>query len=194
MTLLLLGLALFIGVHSVRIVADDWRARVIAARGPGAWKAGYSLLAVAGFVLICVGFGQARASGANPVLWVPPTGLRHAAALLTLLAFILLAAAKVPGNGIRARVGHPQVLGVKLWAGAHLLANGGLAQVLLFGSLLAWAVLDFRASRQRDRAEGVVRAPGRAGATVLTVGAGTAAWATFAFWAHGVLIGVRPLG
>ena len=192
MAWLILGLVLFLGVHSVRVLAEDWRTQTRARLGENAYKGLYSLVSVAGFALIVWGFGQARQ---QPVLlWTPPTGLRHAAALLTLLAFVLLAAAYVPGNAIKARLHHPMVLGVKTWALAHLLANGLLAQVLLFGAFLLWAALDFRAARQRDRAGQVVYAPGRAGPTVVTVLVGVAAWAAFAFWAHGAWIGVRPFG
>ena len=192
MAWLILGLVLFLGVHSVRVLAEDWRTQTRARLGENAYKGLYSLVSVAGFALIVWGFGQARQ---QPVLlWTPPTGLRHAAALLTLLAFVLLAAAYVPGNVIKARLHHPMVLGVKTWALAHLLANGLLAQVLLFGAFLLWAALDFRAARQRDRAGQVVYAPGRAGPTVVTVLVGVAAWAAFAFWAHGAWIGVRPFG
>jgi uncharacterized membrane protein len=192
MSLLILGLVLFLGVHSVRVVAEPWRARFIAQRGPGAWKGLYSVLSLLGFGLLVWGFGQARL---QPVLlWVPPAGMRHVAALLTLPAFVLLVAAYVPGNGIKARVHHPMILGVKLWAFAHLIANGTLADTVLFGSFLLWAVLSFRAARQRDRAAGTVYASGRTGATLLTVAVGLVAWAVFAFWAHGVLIGVRPFG
>ncbi len=192
MAWLILGLVLFLGVHSVRVFAEDWRARTRARVGENAYKGLYSLVSVAGFALIVWGFGQARQQPV--VLWTPPTGLRHAAALLTLVAFVLLAAAYVPGNAIKARLHHPMVLGVKTWALAHLLANGLLAQVLLFGAFLLWAVLDFRAARQRDRAGQVAYAPGRAGPTVATVLVGVLAWAGFAFWAHGAWIGVRPLG
>ena len=109
-------------------------------------------------------------------------------------AFVLVAAAYVPGNRIRAVVGHPMVAGVKAWAVAHLLANGTLADVVLFGAFLAWAVLDFRAARRRDRAAG--RVPGRGGPAGdgLVVAIGLGAWAAFAFWLHGALIGVRPFG
>jgi uncharacterized membrane protein len=111
-----------------------------------------------------------------------------------LVSFILLAAAYVPGNGIKARVHHPMVIGVKVWAFAHLLANHTLADLLLFGSFLAWAVLDFRSARQRDRAAGTVYAPGSLPKTLVAVVAGTVVWAVFSFWAHGVLFGVRPFG
>lgn len=192
MAYLILGLLLFLGVHSVRIVADAWRARTIARIGPQTWKAAYSLLSLAGFVLIVWGFGQARAQPS--VLWSPPVGMRHLASLLTLLSFVLLAAARVPGNAIKAKVHHPMVLGVKTWALAHLLANGQVHQMLLFGTFLAWAVLDFSSCRRRDRAAGTVYPAGRALPTVLTVVAGALAWAVFAFWLHGWWIGIRPVG
>jgi uncharacterized membrane protein len=189
---LLLGLVLFLGVHSVRIVAEDWRTATRARLGAGAWKGLYSLLSVVGFVLIVWGFAQARQ---QPVaVWSPPTGLRHLASLLTLVAFVLLAAAYVPGNGIRARMHHPMILGVKTWALAHLLANGTLAHMVLFGSFMAWAVLDYRAARQRDRAAATAYPAGHAIGTALTVAMGVLAWAVFAFWLHGWWIGVRPIG
>lgn len=193
MTALLLGLVLFLGTHSVRIVADGWRTRTLARLGEGVWKGGYSLFSLAGLALIVVGYGQARL---DPViLWSPPTAMRHVAALLTLFAFILLAAAYVPRNGIRARLRHPMVLGVKVWALAHLLANQTLADVLLFGGFLVWAVLNFRDARARDRAAGAdVVAPNALVFTLLTVAVGMLAWAGFAFWAHGALFGVRPFG
>ena len=109
-------------------------------------------------------------------------------------AFVLLTAAFVPGNGVKARVHHPMILGVKVWAFAHLVATATLADAVLFGSFLLWAVFSFRAARQRDRAAGTVYAPGRTGPTVVTVVVGLLAWAVFAFWAHGALIGVRPFG
>jgi uncharacterized membrane protein len=192
MTLLVLGLALFLGLHSVRIMADGWRARVIAARGVLAWRGAYSVLSIAGFVLLCVGFGQARR--APVLLWSPPLWTHYLAAPLTLAAFILLAAAYVPANGIKARVGDPMILGVKTWALAHLLANGTLADVVLFGSFLAWAVLDFRAARQRRRAgrEPAIAAP-RRGRSAITVVVGLLAWMLFAFHLHQPLIGVQPI-
>ncbi len=193
MTALILGLLIFLGVHSTRIVAEPWRAGVRARLGEGPYKGLYSLLSVAGFVLLVWGYGQARM--APVLLWpVPPVWTRHLAGLLTLLAFVLLVAAYVPGNGIKARLHHPMVLAVKLWALAHLLANNTLADLLLFGGFLLWAVFSFRAARRRDRALGTVYPPGRTGPTVLTVAVGAAAWAVFAFWAHGLLIGVRPFG
>lgn len=192
MVYLVLGLVIFLGVHSVRMVAEGWRTRTRASLGEGAYKGIYSLASVLGFVLIVWGFGVARQ---QPVqLWSPPVAMRHVAALLTLVSFVLLAAAYVPGNGIKARVHHPMVLGVKVWALAHLLANGTQAHGVLFGSFLAWAVWNFIAARKRDRAAGVQYPPGRAGATALTVLAGAVAWAVFALLLHGWLIGVKPFG
>ena len=192
MTLLILGLLLFLGVHSVRVFAEGWRGGVRARLGEGAYKGLYTLASVAGLVLIVWGYGVARQ---QPVaLWLPPVWTRHLAALMLVPAFILLVAAYVPGNSIKAKVHHPMVLGVKVWALAHLLANGTLADVLLFGGFLVWAVLCFRAARQRDRAGRISYPAGRTGPTLVAVGVGVAAWAGFAFWAHAVLIGVRPFG
>jgi uncharacterized membrane protein len=120
--------------------------------------------------------------------------MRHLASLLTLASFILLAAAYVPRNAIKARIGHPMVVGVKVWALAHLLANHTLADVVLFGSFLIWAVLDFRAARARDRAAGTKHLAGTLPGTAITVVIGLAAWTAFALWAHGAWIGVRPFG
>ncbi len=192
MSALILGLLMFLGMHSSRIVAEGWRTQVIAQRGPGAWKGLYTVVSLVGFGLIIWGYGQARMQPV--VLWESPVWTRHLAALLVLVALVLLAAAQVPGNGIKARVHHPMVLGVKVWALAHLLANNTLADLLLFGSFLVWAVLDFRSSRQRDRAAGTVYPPGSAGRTVVAVVLGVVLWALFAFWLHGLLFGVRPFG
>ena len=191
MTTLILGLILFLGIHSVRIVADGWRSRFIAARGPLPWKGLYTVIAIAGFVLICVGFGQARQQPV--VLWSPPRWTHDLAAVLTLLAFMLVTAAYVPGNGIKTRVKDPMVLGVKCWAAGHLLANGTLADVVLFGSFLVWSVLDFRAVRQRRRAgtEPAI-APAKRGRSAIAVVVGVLAWMLFAFHLHQPLIGVAP--
>lgn len=192
MTYLLSGLVVFLGVHSLRIFADDWRSRTIVRIGALPWKAAYSLLSIAGFGLIVWGYSLARS---EPILlWSPPLFMRHLAASLTLPALVMLAAAYVPGNAIKARLHHPMVLAVKLWAIAHLLANGTLADVLLFGSFLLWATFSFSAARRRDRAAGTVYPPGSRLPTLATVVAGSLAWAIFAFWLHGFLFGVQPFG
>lgn len=192
MAYLILGLVLFLGVHSVRIVAEDWRTNTRVRIGENTFKGAYSVVSLLGFALIVWGFGVAREVPVQ--LWSPPVGMRHAASLLTLIAFVLLAAAYVPRNAIKARVHHPMVLAVKSWALAHVLANGGLAHLVLFGAFLLWAVLDFIASRRRDRALGTTYPAGTARGTGITVVVGVVAWAAFAFWLHGLLIGIRPFG
>lgn len=192
MFFLVAGLMIFLGVHSVRIFADGWRTQMLQRIGEGAYKGVYLLLALLGLGLIIYGFGVARE---NPVmLWNPPMGMRHAASLLTVIAFILLAAAYIPHNGIKARVHHPMVLAVKAWALGHLLANGSVAHVLLFGGFLVWGVVNFIAARRRDRATGKQYPAGTLAGTGVTVLVGVAAWAVFAFKLHGLLIGIRPFG
>jgi uncharacterized membrane protein len=192
MTLLLIGLVIFLGVHSTRIVADGWRTQMVAKLGANGWKGVVSVLSLVGLVAIVYGYGQARLD--PTVLWGSPVWVRHLAALLTLVAFVMLAAAYVPGNAIKAKLKHPMVLGVKVWAFSHLVANNTLADLLLFGSFLLWAVLSFRAARGRDRAAGTVYAPGKAVPTVVAVVLGVLAWAAFAMWAHRAWIGVSPFG
>ena len=189
MGMLILGLVLFLGVHSTRIVAEGWRSSMIRRLGVGPWKGLYALLSLVGLGLVVWGFGLARQQPHQ--LWAPPFFTRHVAWLLTLIAFILLAAAYVPRNAIKARLHHPMVLGVMLWAAAHLLANGNVAHVVLFGSFLVWAALSFRAAR--DRAALTVYPPGTASGTAMTVAVGAIAWVGIAFWAHGLLIGIRPV-
>ena len=192
MNLLILGLVIFLGVHSLRIFAAPWRDATRARLGEGAWKGLYSLVSLAGFVAICWGYGLARQ--APVTLWVPPLGMRHAASLLTLGSFVLLAATYVPRNVFKARWGHPMLLGTKLWAVAHLLANGTLADVLLFGGFLAWAVALYIVSRRHDRTHGTTYPAASRTGTAVTVLVGGASWVVFSLWAHGLLIGVRPFG
>ena len=192
MRYLILGLIIFLGVHSVRIVADDWRTQARARIGALPWKGLYAVTSLIGFGLIVWGFSLVRQ---QPVqLWSPPLAMRHLASLLTLISFVLLAAAYVPGNGIKARIHHPMVLGVMVWALAHLLANGNIGHVVLFGSFLVWTILNFRTARRRDRAAGTRYPVGTTGATGITVAVGVGTWIAFALWLHGLLIGVRPLG
>ena len=192
MTFLVLGLILFLGVHSMRIVADDWRTAQVARFGEKSWKGLYSLVSLAGFLLLLWGFGQARHD--SVVLWNPPLWTHYVAAPLVLLAFVLIVAAYVPGTRIKAWVGHPMVLGVKTWAFAHLIANGALADVVLFGGFFVWAVVDFASSRRRDRAAGTVYPAGTQARDALAVVIGVVAWAVFLFYLHGLLFRVRPLG
>lgn len=188
---LILGLVLFLGVHSVRIVANGWRMRWIGRVGEGAYKGLYSAISLVGFILVVWGFGVARET---PVMWwSPPLGMRHAVAWFTLPAFVLLSAAYVPGNAIKARLHHPMVLGVIMWALAHLLANASVAHLVLFGAFLIWGVADLVSALQRDGEAGTVYPSGNTKATVVTVLMGVLAWALFAFALHGLLIGIKPV-
>jgi uncharacterized membrane protein len=191
MSVLILGLLIFLGVHSLRIFADGWRSRQIARLGEKPWKGLYALVSVIGFVLICWGFGLARQ---HPVLlYVPPLWLRHLNALFTLVAFVLVTAYLVPRNHLKAKLGHPMVLGVKVWAFGHLLATGMLHDVVLFGAFLAWAIVLFMVSRRRDRMAGTVYPAGSIKGDILTVVIGIAAWLAFGLWLHLRLIGVNPM-
>lgn len=191
MLILVLGLVLFLGVHSTRIFAESWRTQQIAHGGEGRYKGMYSLVSVIGFGLIVWGFGMARQ---QPVaIWQPPIFTRHLASLLTLIAFVFVTAAYVPRNHVKARLRDPMVLGVKVWALAHLLANGTLADIVLFGSFLVWAVFDFRASRRRRAVTPAPAYSPTAAGTAITIVAGAAAWAVFAFFLHRWLIGVQPI-
>ena len=190
MIYLIAGLIVFLGVHSVRIVAEDWRTSTIARVGANPWKGVYSLLSIAGFVLLVWGYGEARQQGV--VLYEPPVFTRHIAGLLMLVSLVLLAAAYVPRNHIKAKLHHPMIIGVKVWAFAHLLANGRLPDVVLFGAFLAWAIVDFIAARKRDRRLGTVYPPGNMLQTLFTVVAGGIIWVVFVAGLHRWLIGVPP--
>ncbi|MGY3039774.1 putative membrane protein [Rhodanobacter sp. TND4EL1] len=192
MTVLLIGLLIFLGLHSLRIFADDWRSRQVARLGEMRWKGIYAVISLIGFVLIVWGFGLARQ---HPVhLYTPPMALRHLNALFTLIAFVLVAAAYIPRNHLKAKFGHPMLLGVKVWAFGHLLATGMLRDVVLFGAFLAWAVVLFIVSRRRDRRLGTVYSAGTLAGDALVVVIGIAGWVAFAFWLHLWLIGVKPMG
>jgi len=196
MDMLIAGLVIFLGIHAMRVWGEGLRGALIQRLGPMGFKGVYSIAALAGFYLLLVGYGQARL---EPVqLWTPPHGMAHATVALMWVSMVLLAAAEIPRNAIKARLHHPMVLGVKVWALAHILANGTLHDLLLFGGFLVWAVLSFRAARQRDRAAwaaGEVREapPTSRAATLLTLVAGTAAWAAFILVVHVWLIGVAPI-
>lgn len=192
MTLLLLGLVLFLGIHSVRMFSETTRTNFIEQRGAGAWKGLYTVVSLLGFGLIIYGYGMTRA---DPIyLWHPPASLRMTAGLLLIFSFILLAASKVPNNAIKRRLGHPMIMAVKIWAFAHLLANGKLSDVILFGAFLIWAVLNIISCKRRDRLSGdenpVIETSTKA--TVLTVVVGLLAYVLFAGWLHVLLVGVSP--
>ena len=180
MTLLVAGLILFLGIHSIRIFAENGRTALVSKLGANGYKGLYTVVAIVGLVLIFIGYGQARMTPS--MVWNPPVAMRHIAALLTLIAFVLLTAAYIPRNRIKRAV-----------AFAHLLANGNIADFVLFGSFLIWAVLDFRAARRRDKAAGYVRPPEvSALADLITLVVGVGGWLVFAMWLHVMLIGIKP--
>ena len=192
MALLVVGLAIFIALHLIRAVAAPWREAQIERFGMAAWRGFFALFSILGLVFIVRGYGLARR---YPVpIWLPPFGMAHVTALLTAMAFVMVTAACVPGNHIKRALGQPFMSGVALWAFAHLLANGTLHAIVLFAALLAWALFKLRADRRRDREAGVLYAQGTLARDALVVVFGLVTWAVFAFWLHGVLIGVRPLG
>lgn len=194
MLLLILGLVLFLGIHSVSIVSASGRNRLVQQLGEVPWKGLYSLVSLAGFVLIVIGYGAARE--APVLLYTLPNGFRHLAALLMVPVFVLLFAAYLPGR-IQRAAKHPMLLAVKLWALAHLLANGTLADVLLFGGFLAWAVVD-RISVKKRAAAGLLRPgpvlPGNKANDAIALVGGLGLYVLFVVWAHAWLIGVRPFG
>ena len=189
MTTLILGLLVFLGIHSISIVAPQARDRWAAALGANAWRGLYSVIALAGFLLLIYGYGLARQQPV--VLYVPPLWLRHLAFLLMLPVFPLLFAAYLPGR-IRTAARHPMLAAVKIWAFAHLLANGMLADLLLFGGFLAWAVAD-RISLKRRAVREIRMAPPSSWNDAIAVVGGLVLYALTTVWLHRVLLGVPLL-
>jgi uncharacterized membrane protein len=193
MLLLTIGVVLFAAAHAVPMF-PAFRARLAGAIGDGGVKGVVALGVGIGFALMIWGYGTAREE-AVVVLWDPPVWTRHLAVLLMLPAFIMLAAAYTPPGRLKAALKHPMLASVKLWALAHLLANGTLADLVLFGGLLAWAVADRISLARRERA-GLVQRPvaGPVANDLIAVAVGTAIWAALTFGGHAYLFGVSPLG
>ena len=191
MTYLVAGLLLFLGVHSLAIVAPAWRNEMAARLGDAPWKALYALVAVIGFVMLVHGYGLARAEPI--VLYTPPVWTRHLAALLMLPVFPLLFAVYLPGR-IKAAVKHPMLTATKAWALSHLLANGTLADVLLFGGFLAWAVVDrISVGKRPVAARKTAAASGSIVNDVIAVVGGLIVYVVVVGWAHQRFIGVPPM-
>ena len=193
MALLILGLALFLGVHAFTMAREP-RAALVERLGEGPYKGLYSLLSIAGVVLIAIGFGRYRAAGYIP-LWDPPVWTRHLALLLVWPAFIMFVAAYFPGR-IKSTLKHPMLAGVKLWALAHLLANGDLGSMLLFGAILVWAVLARISAKRREIVRdhgGPATFPASPRNDLIAIAIGTALWLAFLFRLHTWLIGVPVL-
>ena len=186
MTYLILGLFLFFTMHCVSIVNEAWRDRMVAQLGLKTWKGIYAIISLIGFVLICIGYAKARQ--APVVLYELPAFVRHISMLLLIFVFPLALASNLPGR-IKTAVQHPLLAATKTWAFAHLLVNGTLADVLLFGSFLVWAVAD-RISMKRRTPRAIPSAPPSSYNDAIAIGAGLALYALFVMWAHGALFGV----
>ncbi len=188
---LMLGLVLFIGPHSVRIVADEWRSHTRERIGASRYKLVYGLVSWGGFVLMIWGYGQARMD--SSVLWVAPKGLYHATAGLMLISMILLIGFHFRRSAISVKVHHPMLWSVVVLCAAHLLVNGRVADLVLFGSLGAWAALDLISCYWRDVRDGATYPQATVKATALNVVLGIVFYGVFAFFLHQPLIGVRPM-
>ncbi|HMI16063.1 MAG TPA: NnrU family protein [Bradyrhizobium sp.] len=188
---MILGLVLFFGVHTLT-TQREMRAQVIAASGEGGYKIGYTLVSLLGFVLIVWGFAHYRATGMWEI-WTPPTALKHLAVALMLPAVILVVASYIRGR-IYTRLKHPMLTGIKLWAAAHLLANGDLGSIILFGSFLGWAVFD-RISLKHRADSGAPPIPvGGPSNDLIAVAVGLVAYLALGFAFHPVVIGVPVFG
>jgi uncharacterized membrane protein len=191
MAILILGLVIFLGLHSTRIVSESGREKAIARFGEGPWKGIYSLVSVIGFVLIVWGFVRARYDA--PQLWTPPPGARHVTMLLMLIALILLASYLFKRSHITAAVHHPMVWSVLLWSAGHLTANGSAADLVLFGAFLVWSVADLASAYARDRRRGMVYPAPELPATAGAVVVGLIAYALLIGGLHLWLFSVSPL-
>jgi uncharacterized membrane protein len=188
-SILVIGLVLFFGTHAVSIVNPGWRDRMVARVGENRWQGLYSVIALTGLALIVWGFGLARKE--MVVLYVPPVWLQHVTVVLMVFVFPLLLAAYLPGR-IQTTVKHPMLVATKTWAFAHLLANGTLADALLFGSFLVWAVADRISLKWRNQPQVPAAPPSRFNDAIAVFG-GIALYVLFLFWLHKWLFGVSPL-
>jgi uncharacterized membrane protein len=188
---MILGLALFFCIHSLTI-QRKLRADVIGATGEGGYKIGYSLVSFAGLGLIIWGFAKYRATGWIDV-WYPPVAFRHITVALMLPAVIMVVASYIRGR-IYTTLKHPMLTGIKLWAASHLLANGDLGSIILFGSFLAWAVFDRISLKSRTDAGGPPIPVGGPGNDLIAIAVGLVAYLALAFAFHPVVIGVPVVG
>lgn len=189
MTILIVGLVLFLGIHSVRIVAPDWRDARVAAMGEGPWKGVYSLVSIAGLVLLIWGYSLAQPEAA--FFYEPPAWMKHVVALLMLIALIIFMVSQLPSGKMKPVLKHPMLLAVKIWAAAHLVANGDLASILLFGSFLAWAVADRISVAKRDAP---LPEEGPVSWDIAAIVSGVVIYLLFVWQLHAWLFGVLPFG
>ncbi|QND52147.1 NnrU family protein [Phyllobacterium sp. 628] len=193
MLVLILGIVVFLGIHSVRIVAPRWRLAKIAAWGENAWKGLYSLVSLLGLGLIIWGWILARPY--SPFIYEPPVWMKHITLLLMLFSFISLMISNFKPGKLKPILKHPMLLAVKIWALAHVLANGDLASLILFLSFLAWAVADRIAIKRQERA-GITQTiivPGPVSNDVVAIIAGVVLYILFVWKLHAWLIGVSPI-
>ncbi len=189
MLVLVVGLVVFLGIHSVRIAAPGWRAERIATMGENRWRLIYAVVSAIGLLLIVWGYSLAWPS--SPVLWDSPVWTKHVAAALMPFALIALVASQIPGGRIKKMLKHPMLVSIKIWAVAHLLANGDLASILLFGSFLAWAVVDRISVKRRGDAGPAVAGPVKW--DVIAVVGGIVVYLVFIGGLHLWLFGADPL-
>lgn len=190
MEILIAGLVLFLGVHSISIINAAWRDRKVEQYGVTAWQGIYSVLSIIGFVLIVNGYDMARHDAT--VLYHSPEWMRYIAIFLQIFIFPLLVATYLPGR-IQQTTKHPMLVATKIWAFSHLLANGSLVDVVLFGGFLTWAVVNRISLKQRTSLPVPVVLSSRYNdAIAIVVGLGL--YVFFVLWLHAQLFGVSPLG
>ncbi len=191
LAIMIIGLVVFIGTHLITTRREQ-RAALIARLGEGTYKVLYSVASIIGVVLIAYGYSRYRAAGWIDV-WYPPAWTRHLTATLIWPAIIMFVAAYSPGR-IKATLKHPMLVGTKLWALAHLISNGDLGSIILFGSILAWAVVDRISLKRRTDAGGPPIPVGGVAKDVVAVVVGTLLYLALAFWFHPYVIGVPVFG
>lgn len=189
---LVIGLVIFFGLHSINIFAPQWRARSMASTGAMRWKMRFGLITLLAVASIIMGFMQTHQA---PIwIWHPPYWTRHVSALFMLFAFYCAACAVIPGTKVKSLVGHPFLIAIKVWAFAHLLSNGSLADIILFGSFLVWSIAAYAVMRRRDREAGVAK-PEHFGMhmDLAAFAATMICWFAMVFFLHKLLFGVSPL-
>lgn len=190
MGMMVFGLVLFIGIHLVRIATPRLRNLGIEKLGDNGWKILYTVVSIAGIYLMGRGYGACRAEG-SPIIYEAPFWMSHLSIMLMAFAFIFVVAGNLPVTGhIKAKLKHPMLIGIKTWAVAHLLINGDLASIILFGSLLAWAIISVIAIKKRGRTPPVATS---AKPDLIATVVGIVIWLVFAMWVHTWLIGVPAI-
>ncbi|MGJ8647253.1 MAG: NnrU family protein [Marinomonas colpomeniae] len=191
MLILVVGLAIFFAVHCVRLFIPDWRKMVVTKAGLMSWRVRFGMLSLLSIGFIFMGYGQARLA---PVwLWFPPVFMPHITSLIMFVALFFFCSAVVPKTTLRRVTGYPLYLAVKLWAFAHLLSNGNLADVLLFGSFLIWAIASYAIFRSRDRKAGVKAEESNIRFDLIALGFTFVSWFAIVLFFHKAVIGVSPL-